>query len=244
MRYGLISSVAALALLAGPAAASTVINFEAYTTDDEVLANPVELLDSTGSPSGATLSVRSGSTASIEFVGSDATDGFVVDGQGVNDDEFPGSAFEGQLGDKFLRATAGLSAQFPTGDAIFTLTFGPQVSSVSGELWDIDGNQTQGTEQWVVQAFAADNSLLDELTSPLGSTTGAGSLNGLPWTFSFAGIGKISYIEFDFTGSKTFGIGAALDNIEFTPVPLPASALLLLGGIGGLAAFKRRRKAA
>jgi len=32
--------------------------------------------------------------------------------------------------------------------------------------------------------------------------------------------------------------------IEVSPIPLPASALLLLGGLGGIAAIKRRRKAA
>ncbi|MEO1026728.1 MAG: VPLPA-CTERM sorting domain-containing protein, partial [Pseudomonadota bacterium] len=47
----------------------------------------------------------------------------------------------------------------------------------------------------------------------------------------------------------TFGIGASgfndnfrISRIEVTDVPLPASALLLLGGLGGLAAMRRRKK--
>jgi len=38
--------------------------------------------------------------------------------------------------------------------------------------------------------------------------------------------------------------GFSVDDIAVSVVPLPASALLLLGGLGGLAALRRRRTAA
>lgn len=59
----------------------------------------------------------------------------------------------------------------------------------------------------------------------------------------------IFQFEPDFIGT-TFGIGAvgSLDNfrvarLKLTAVPLPAAGWMLLAGVGGLAAMKRRRKA-
>lgn len=55
---------------------------------------------------------------------------------------------------------------------------------------------------------------------------------------------------FDFLVSPKQGGGLShvnvygVENVAPAPVPLPASALLLLGGVGGLAALRRRRKAA
>lgn len=79
-----------------------------------------------------------------------------------------------------------------------------------------------------------------------GSSAGAGGnfLNGAAIAFSdvFAG-GRSVYAFFDDGGR---GIDRDWDDmvVRIDVVPLPASALLLLGGIGGLAAMKRRRKAA
>jgi hypothetical protein len=64
--------------------------------------------------------------------------------------------------------------------------------------------------------------------------------------------GEISYITAFFesgVSSITFNVDTAndgwgIDDITVSAVPLPAPALLLLGGLGGLAALRRKRKAA
>ncbi|MEM7527301.1 MAG: VPLPA-CTERM sorting domain-containing protein [Pseudomonadota bacterium] len=42
--------------------------------------------------------------------------------------------------------------------------------------------------------------------------------------------------------SVTFESSGAIDGISITPVPIPASALFLLGGLGGLAVLRHRNK--
>lgn len=46
------------------------------------------------------------------------------------------------------------------------------------------------------------------------------------------------------TRTLTFNYGGsgAIDNLQVSAVPLPASSLLLLGGLGGIAALRRRKK--
>jgi len=38
-------------------------------------------------------------------------------------------------------------------------------------------------------------------------------------------------------------VGGLIDNVSLAPIPLPASGLLLLAGLGGMAALRRRKKA-
>lgn len=96
------------------------------------------------------------------------------------------------------------------------------VSFISG-FWD-------DLASAVVEVYDTANNLLDTLTN---TATGV-------YTFDLSGYGTIGRVTFN---SSADGAGADIDNLTFTPVPEPAS-LLLLGA--GLAAFGliRRRKAA
>lgn len=244
-----IAAAVTAAALAGPAAAGTVtVDFEntvnAYS-DNQLLPNGVELFDVNGAPSGVTLTTGGPNTMSIEASGDvDTTPGFVTDTLGTNDTEVAGAT--SSLGDFFLRTTEALSADLDGLSPVFSLHFAFGALSVSGEIWDIDGTSPSNTEQWTVSAYDAGGTQLDSILSPLGDSNGASSLDGREWAFGFSGLGPIARIDFDFEGSKQQGIGVAFDNLTFepAPVPVPASALLLLGGLGGLAVARRRRKAA
>lgn len=70
--------------------------------------------------------------------------------------------------------------------------------------------------------------------------------------FDYGNINQYSSVlEVDVVGSTFVSIdgnsrGSAywlIDVVDIEPVPLPASSLLLLGGLGGLAAMRRRKKA-
>lgn len=54
----------------------------------------------------------------------------------------------------------------------------------------------------------------------------------------------VTGIRFTNTGTANLRIGAIDATLTPAPVPLPASALLLMGGVGGLSLLRRRRRAA
>lgn len=90
-------------------------------------------------------------------------------------------------------------------------------------------------------------SLSGGLLAPL-TTNGPGGVDGTAvgtWTeitrfFEVKTAGTYT-LTFDASGSSE-SLGGLIDDISVSVVPLPASALLLLGGLGGLAAMRKRRK--
>ncbi|MEL6688912.1 MAG: VPLPA-CTERM sorting domain-containing protein [Pseudomonadota bacterium] len=70
--------------------------------------------------------------------------------------------------------------------------------------------------------------------------TGESETEELSFTSSVLGEGDSVTVSF-FTTKGKAGASGAIDNLTFAPVPLPASALLLLGALGGMAAMRRRK---
>lgn len=236
----LVISFAVAAFLPAAASAATLINFESGYTDNQALNSGTTLLDSTGALSNVTLTTNNGSM-SVEKTGRDSVNGFINDTMRGPDHENDGGL--NGLGDYFLRTTNALSGK--NVNPVFELNFAGGASAVSGEIWDIDGINANNSEGWDVVAYFFDNTT-STLSSPIYSNNnlnqGSENLDGQAWEFSFENQGIIAKLEFVFTGSKTSGIGTAVDNLRVSTVPLPASALLLLAGVGGLGAMRRFKK--
>lgn len=161
------------------------------------------------------------------------------------------------LGSFFLRGsgltqtytTPGNPSFGSTDPAFYINLLAAPSSSISGQIWDIDGvNNT--TEQWVVTAFTGLNgtgSLLGTQTSPSHGVNNSSSLDGKAWEFLFTqNLNQTQSLKFAFTGNKTLGIGVAFDNFQsgITVVPVPAAVWLFGSGLLGLTGFARKRKAA
>ena len=161
-----------------------------------------------------------------------------------------GNAGDGVGGAWLLRSD--LAFTTGTGSAIeaFIIDFaGVLPSSVSGEIWDIDLQ-----ESWLVQAFDGGGLLLASTSlTPLdcaGPHPGTGdddSCDGLPDSFLFTGLSAgIGQIVVTYSG-LTQNVGFGFDNFRIlstieTEVPEPASLALFGLGLAGLIWMQRRRR--
>ncbi|MEM9900496.1 MAG: VPLPA-CTERM sorting domain-containing protein [Pseudomonadota bacterium] len=240
--------------LAWPAPALAVtIDFETGFTDNEALSNfsfaDLAITFSTINPDEPDL------TLVVEAVGESDPDaqGFLRDANGVRDDVDPG--LENQIGDFFLRTGGAIEDRDFANEAVFRIDYGfVPVGTISGEIWDIDGNNAQGSEAWLVEAFDTLGTQIGSIQSPIGTTTGASSLDGDVWTFAFdngnvaGGVEAVAALEFSFVGTKTTGIGLAFDNFvtgaapDLPAVPLPAGFPLMLATLAGSALVLRGKR--
>lgn len=73
--------------------------------------------------------------------------------------------------------------------------------------------------------------------------TGANGWQQIKYSFSVDGTDNLYALTFAAGGIEN-KLGGFIDSVTLSQVPVPAAGFLLLGGLGGLAAFKRRKKAA
>jgi hypothetical protein len=138
-----------------------------------------------------------------------------------NEDTGRSQALNDQLGLYFLRSPTVVSN---TGDVGLRVDYANTTGMryAAGEIWDIDGTSATETEQWKVDAFDSSHVLLDSVTSPLGNNENAmNSLDSRPWTFELIARADISYVQIEFVGGKTSGVGLAFNNFR-TAITLPA----------------------
>lgn len=142
-------------------------------------------------------------------------------------------------GSRSLAATSGGNSA--PGDDFFTAAFNGHANGISVELGDI-GSVFGDEDRLFLRGFDAAGGLLEEVTKDILATFRG--TNILSLTAS-----NVAKITFGVTADLGTGKGIFADNLTFAiaedvaPVPLPASALLLLGGVAGFGALRRRRGA-
>ncbi len=101
-----------------------------------------------------------------------------------------------------------------------------------------------GSYELAIELFGSGRGTTESVTISLGSwsTTIANILSGdnSSQTFSFTTSGG----NLSFANAGGDNIGAVLSSVELAAVPVPAAGFMLFGALGGLAALRRRRKAA
>ncbi|WP_253186823.1 VPLPA-CTERM sorting domain-containing protein [Roseobacter denitrificans] len=120
--------------------------------------------------------------------------------------------------------------------------------------WSINSNDTLGV---IWQAALAGGTFFDSLVFAIQDAADAGakklavSADGVTETFDNLGNGNESIVVVSFgtaVNAATVNIetsandGFTIDGAAISPVPLPASSLLLIGGMAALAGVARRRK--
>lgn len=100
-------------------------------------------------------------------------------------------------------------------------------------FWSIGGNDVG--QQATIDIFGLGDSLLASIALVGAGDPGAPDFQDLS---AFAEVTRIAIRSVTDTG------GLVYDTFAFTPVPVPAGAVLLVTGLGGLAAMRRRRKVA
>lgn len=239
MKYWVILA-GALTLLASAQISAALINFEDASShglfDNDLVTIEYQSSD------GVTFTL-----AILEKVGVNAPDGFTNNATGLLDDPFPAPSGSLEMGNWFLRSSRG-----STGSGVFlSVLYDNPVTAASAQIWDIDGTSSLGSEKWLVKAYFG-STFVTSITSPGIASIGAGSLDGLPWTFNLSAAGGFDRLDFVFDGSKTRFIGLAFDNFNTdsltstSAIPVPSS--LWNFGIGlavlGLCFTSRRTRRA
>lgn len=100
-----------------------------------------------------------------------------------------------------------------------------------------------GTYELTIQLFGSGRGTTEAVTISLGSwsMTISGITSGadVSQTISFTTTGGV--LSFENSGGDN--VGAVLSSVSLAAVPLPAGGLLLIGGLAGLAALRRRKTA-
>lgn len=186
---------------------------------------------------GVTFSLSNGGFPTLEAVGGgDTGNGFFNQSLNLNDAAAP--TFEASLGNFYLRIGTGnfIEGTIPS----LVISYSNPVAAASAQIWDIDGYGE--TERWQVDALNSSGTVIHSAISPIG-TTGALSLDGKPWTWSFDGANAdISTILVTYVGTPG-PVGLAFDNFSpSSPIPEPETYAMLLLGLGLLGFMMRRRK--
>ncbi len=124
--------------------------------------------------------------------------------------------FESQLGSYFLRHPTTNTGTFPA-PLILDYDTSVPISELSGEIWDIDGDNISISEQWLVEVLDQNGNVISSKTSPLGSSYDTNSLNGKPWVFNFTELPSgVDKVKLSFIGGKVEYIGLAFNNFRPT----------------------------
>lgn len=154
------------------------------------------------------------------------------------------------LGDYFLRGSNVLN---DFGVLRIDYVNGTSSTAIAFQIWDIDGNEELGSEQYLARFFNSAGDMIGSVATPSYDESGVlNSLDGRPYLITFdsaidAEVGfanqGVTRVEVDFIGSKVEGLGLAFDNVNPTGVviPEPSSTLLLVLAASVLTLVRRSR---
>ena len=258
MRFTTLAAAAALAFSAGIAQATTIsvnmFNVGAYNSTLSGFTNTVvENFESYTEGNVGTGAYTDGSGGFTTSVGTFWTMGGTGSGGTVKD---PVGTSSGNFADN-----DGMKLAIRDGNVYGRTSTTAALTGVKSDDKFLDSNDTFGIK-WLVNIGPMFNQLMFTLTdaADVGAriTIEAG---GAVHSFVNGGNGgqrlvhvvfggavetaKITFFNTDpHTGKPRLNDGFSLDDIAVSAVPLPAPALMLIAGLGGLAAFRRRRAAA